>query len=137
MNNSWKLDSSSFFSKRHTYYHWFRYESLWIYVKLSWLWHKNSRRFSRVFNWRITILYACQKLLFLKIIKITKLFKLDFYWNVSFSKDFHELGILLMTSSCVSKMRDRWLAVFNLYRKNDSLRFVCWKGESLKRLFQQ
>lgn len=75
----------------------------------------------------------------LKIIKFTKLFKLDLdlYWNVSFSKDFHGLGTLLMTSSCVSKMRDCWLAVFNLYRKNDSLRFVCWKGKSLKRLFQQ
>lgn len=76
---------------------------------------------------------------FFKIIKFTKLFKLDLdlYWNVSFSTDFHGLGTLLMTSSCVSKMRNFWLAVFNLYRKNDSLRFVCWKGKSQKRLFQQ
>lgn len=52
------MDSSSIVILLHTYYHWFRYESLWIYVKLSWFWHKNSKRFSRVFNWRIPLLYA-------------------------------------------------------------------------------
>lgn len=116
MDLSWKLDSSSIFSLHHTYYHWFFYENLWIYVKLSWLWHKNSRRFSRVFNWRITILFAFQKL-FWKIIKIVKPFKLVVYWKVSLSKDFNGIRILLMFSSCISKMRDCWLVAFNWYRK--------------------